>query len=158
MAGPHRRGARLLLLGLLAGLLAAGGCGRKAPPRPPQAEPLPVVKDLLARLDGERVALSWTLPPLTGRLAQDAQFAIYRDDLSVSAGDCPTCPPHYQLVARVPYDPNAVRINAARRGEKLRFQYTETVAGGYRYRYQVALRLVNGRQGEPSQPAEVTLE
>ncbi|MEJ2642833.1 MAG: hypothetical protein P8010_25060, partial [Desulfosarcinaceae bacterium] len=75
------------------------------------------------------------------------------DALSVSAGDCPTCPPHYQLMARVPYDPNAAVTNG-----ELNFQYTQTVAGGYRYRYQVALRLVDGRQGEPSEPVEVTLE
>jgi hypothetical protein len=163
MPKPRPRRANLLLLGLLAGLLVAGGCGRKAPPRPPRAEPLPVVGNLTVGHTGDQVQLSWTSTPLSGRLAQDAQFAIYRDALSLTVGECPTCPPHFQLVAEVPYEPTAARMDAARTGAAdtnggLTFHYTETVAGGYRYRYQVALRLVDGRQGEPSEPVEVTLE
>jgi hypothetical protein len=56
-------------------------------------------------------------------------------------------------VAQVPYDPDAPLVD---RG--LVFQYVETVAAGYRYRYRVALRLVDGRQGDPSETVEVTLD
>jgi hypothetical protein len=159
---PLRNGG-CLLVGLLASLLFIHGCGRKAPPKPPQAEPLPVVKALTAELAEARVRLSWTMAPLTDRLAHEAEFVIYRDALSLAAGDCPTCPPQYELVAQLPYDPDAARNNAARMDATepnggLKFQYIETVAGGYRYRYQVALRLVDGRQGEPSKSVEVTFD
>jgi hypothetical protein len=90
---------------------------------------------------------------LAGRLARDARFALYRDALPSSAGACPDCPPRYELVAQVPYDPDAPLVD---RG--LVFQYVETVAAGYRYRYRVALRLVDGRQGDPSETVEVTLD
>jgi hypothetical protein len=153
MPEPCRDGGRLLLLVLLAGLLLVGGCGRKAPPKPPQTAPLPVVTNLRAESDGDRVQLSWTLAPLEGRLARESQFAIYRDALPMSAGDCPTCPPRYQRVAQVSYNPDADRTDGT-----LSFQYTEAVARGYRYRYQVALRLIDGRQGEPSETVEVIFE
>ena len=107
----------------------------------------------MASLDGEQVTLTWTLAPLTGRLAREARFALYRDALPVSVGTCPNCPPQFELVAQVPYDPSAPRGDMG-----LLFNYVETVAAGYRYRYQVALRLDNGRQGDPSETVEVTFD
>jgi len=154
-----RRGCgRLLLVGLICTLSFAVGCGRKAPPKPPAAKPLPVATDLTVKLDDGRVTLTWVLAPLGAYLAKEARFALYRDELPVSAGACPTCPARYQLVAQPPYDPDAPRTDLG-----LRFQYSETVAAGqvaagYRYRYQVALRLADGRQGQPSTSVEVTLD
>lgn len=144
---------RLILAGLVCGLLLSVGCGRKAPPRAPQAQPLPVARNLSATVHDGLVALSWELAALELRLAKDARFALYRDELPLSAGACPTCPPRYQLVAEVPYDPEAPQGKSGHI-----FQYSETVADGFRYRYQVALRLANGRQGDPSESVEVMLD
>jgi hypothetical protein len=114
---------------------------------------LPVATELNAKLAGDQVQLTWTLAPLEGRLAKNARFALYRDALPVSAGACPTCPSRYELVAQVPYNPNAPRG-----GKGLVFEFVDAVAVGYRYRYQVTLRLAKDRQGDPSEPVEVTLE
>jgi hypothetical protein len=149
----RRVGARCRIALLCALLLFAVGCGRKAPPRPPAAKPLPKVSGLAARLDGDRVTITWKLTPLAGRLAKDARFALYRDALPSSVDVCPNCPPRYELVAQVPYDPNAPLVDKV-----LVFQYVETVATGYRYRYQVVLRLASGRQGDPPDPVEVILD
>ena len=141
-------------------LLLTGGCGRKAPPRPPAAEPLPVVAGLAAKrvqasglLQPPSVALTWTLMPLSDRMGKDAGFALYRDALPISAGACPSCPPRYELVAQVPYTPAAPRVDAG-----FRFQHIDTVVAGYRYRYQVALRLADGRQADPSETVEVIID
>jgi hypothetical protein len=145
---------RLILASLVCGLLLFSvSCGRKAPPRAPKARPLPVARNLTAKVHGGRVVLTWELMPLESRLAKDARFALYRDELPLGAGACATCPPRYQLVAQVPYDPET---NQGKIGHI--FQYSETVADGFRYRYQVALRLTNGRQGEPSKTVEVMLD
>lgn len=149
----HDRRSWLYRLLLVCLLLISVGCGRKAPPRAPQARPLPVVRNLTASVHEGRVALTWKLTALERRLAKDARFALYRDELPLSAGACPTCPPRYVLVAQVAYNPEAPQ------GEDGHlFQYAETVSGGFRYRYQVALRLANGRQGDPSESVEVTLD
>lgn len=154
MAKRRRWAGRRCRIGLLCALvLIATGCGRKAPPRPPRAEPLPVATGLTAKLAGDQVLLAWTLAPLAGRMAQEARFALYRDALPAGAGACPNCPPQYELVAQLPYDPNAPRVN-----RDLVFKFVDSVAVGYRYRYQVALRLSNGRQGDPSETVEVTLD
>lgn len=144
----------LILMSLVCGLLLfSPGCGRKAPPQAPKARPLPVARNLTAKVDAGRVVLSWELTPLESRLAKDARFALYRDELPLSAEACSTCPPRFHLVAQVSYDPEAALGASGRM-----FTYSETVAGGFRYRYQVALRLTNGRQGEPSKTVEVTLD
>ena len=148
--GGRSRCAIALLCALL---LWAGGCGRKAPPRPPEADPLPVATNLKAQRQGDQVLLTWALAPLSGRLAKDARFAVYRDDQPVDAPACPGCPPRYVLVAQLPYNPNAPL------GEMgLGFQFSDPVAAGHRYRYQIALRLNDGRQGEPTQSVEVTID
>ncbi|MDJ0780786.1 MAG: hypothetical protein QNJ22_02390 [Desulfosarcinaceae bacterium] len=154
MPDPRRRSGGVVMVILLCGLLGplvALGCGRKAPPKPPQRPPLPQAADLAVQLQADRVRLIWTLAPLEAPLAAVAHFVVHRDALALSAGPCADCPPRYEMVGRVAYTPNAPRRDGA-----LRFQFTETVAAGFRYRYQVALRLADGRQGEPSKPVEVT--
>lgn len=154
MRNRHQACHHWILTGLVCGLLLASlGCGRKAPPRAPDTPPLPVASNLTAIIQAEKVVLAWELVPLERRLAKAARFAIYRDELPLSAGACPTCPPRYQLVAQVPYDPE---VAAGETGQL--FRYSETVASGFRYRYQVALRLANGRQGDSSNMVEVMLD
>lgn len=149
--GDRRHLLYRLLLACL--VLFTVGCGRKAPPRPPQARPLPVVRNLTASVDKGVVALTWELAVLERRLAKGARFALYRDELPLSAGACSSCPPRYVLVAQVAYSAEAPQGKSGHL-----FQYSETVLGGFRYRYQVALRLANGRQGDPSESVEVILD
>ena len=145
---------RLAVMSLVCSLLLVSfGCGRKAPPRVPNAQPLPVVRNLTVSVNEATVVLTWEMAPLERRLAKDARFALYRDELPLSAEPCSTCPPRFQLVAQVAYDPQAAQGASGRV-----FTYSETIVGGSRYRYQVALRLDNGRQGEPSKTVEVMLD
>lgn len=132
---------RLLLTVLMAWAIAFPGCGVKTLPVPPKALPPAAVKDLEARMDGDRMTLTWSLPaPVEGSKAKAAGFVVYRSKLPESDAYCPACPLVFQKVADVP-----VRFGS--RGE---FSYTETLQTGYHYRYKVIGHSSKGPVGEDS--------
>lgn len=81
---------------LLICFLCTPACGRKMPPVPPGAPPLPPVTDLKHRLDGDRVSLSWTAPSGAGS-DQLAGYAVLRS-VADPDEDCSGCPILFERV------------------------------------------------------------
>ncbi len=85
------RGATWLLLAIL---LAAGGCGRKTAPLPPQSVVPKAIDDLRYRLDDKGVELIWSYPQRSvqgERLDAIEKFEIYRAVVA-PADYCSGCP------------------------------------------------------------------
>lgn len=139
---------RLLVLGFLMAVLAAG-CGKKGDPRAPElAMPLPI-KNLTAKPDRSGIVLTWSRPTeyVDGRDLTDLTgFVIYRRDIPPN---CPECP--------VPYRPlSTINVEDRERFVKQR-QYRfidENVQSKVIYRYRVSSQLKDGLLSEPSNEVE----
>jgi hypothetical protein len=122
--------------------LGAGmGCGRKGPPVPPKAKPVPVVSDLAVVLEDGEARLSWSIPEGEGMAAID-RFIVYRHRQPLLAPVCETCPVSFTRVAEV----------EARRSP---VTHTESIEPGYRYQYKVMGRTADGRTGGSSNTVEL---
>ena len=103
-----------------AGLLA--GCGRKAPPEPPQGTRPAKVNDLSYSMSGSTIKLSWTVPR--------------------GEKECPNCPLRFVEVGDVPVP--------AAGGGATPVVFVQTIEPGYRYVYKVVAYTDEGRRGRDS--------
>lgn len=107
--------------------LFPAGCGKKGPPRLPDAPELPEVSDLSHRLEGDGVVLKWSVP---GESLRDITgFYIYRSSASLSEAPCEGCPLVFEKAAIVAVDAQEQKTG--------RFVYQEPLLTGYRYAYKV---------------------
>jgi hypothetical protein len=136
-----RRRLSLLVLALFAWTVAFPGCGVKTLPVVPKALPSAAVDDLAAHIDGNRVMLTWSRPPVKAEKNEKAAgFIVYRSKEPMSDAFCPDCPLIFKRIADVP----------VRFGFKGEFSYTETLQTGYHYRYKVIGHSSKGVAGEDS--------
>lgn len=137
-----RRLVSLAALVFAAGLLAA--CGRKADPVPPRHLPPPVVSDLAALLEGDRLTLTWSLPVPDEKIGRAQAVTVYQ--FRAVAGDsiCPGCPPVFKALAEV---------DAQGKGGPM--AYRTRLEKGYRYVFKVTVRGEDGVAGEDSNRVQV---
>ena len=126
------------------------GCGKKAPPVPPQRFTPPAVNDLSYRLAGSTLSLNWTLPAIKKTKPTDiAGCIVFRARASVSESDCPTCPPKFVSVADLsPGGDSQTKKNLKT------MNYSESLTQGYRYTYKVNCYSAKGVSGRDSNTVE----
>lgn len=136
---------RATVVWLAIAVSALVGCGKKAPPLPPHANPVPPVTDLSCELQGSRAVLSWTIPDEVKQGAfGEGEVMISRARTRLTGELCPECPLAYERIAVLP-------ISRAE-GEPAP-GYDEEVQPGFRFTYRVVLHMVSGRSSEPSNAA-----
>ncbi len=122
------------------------GCGRKAPPKPPQQLQQLSVNDLSKSLNEGRLTLTWTIPNVeNNRQADLAGFMVYKSRKKLSDADCQTCPVFFERVADIPL--NQV---TSKDFEKKTMFYMDTIEEGYHYLYKVVVYSINGVMGTDS--------
>ncbi len=118
---------------LVALVLSLSCCGKKAPPMPPGRSQPPTVDDLGARVDGDTLKLTWTVPREKGKVRSGVSgFMVYRSKMSPSGSDCKDCPLLFKRVAQMP-----VEAKGPGNLKKDSMTYYETLEKGYRYIYKV---------------------
>lgn len=113
----------LLILFFAAGFAVLWtGCGRKAPPSPPEVEMTVSIRDLTASKDGGRLQLACSFPENLDK-PENVVFIVMRD-MKSDLSRC-KCPPAFEPVARLKKtEPDAIR-------------YSETLKHGYRYAFKI---------------------
>jgi len=118
-------------------LAAIAGCGVKAMPSPPGAQPVPAVSDLSHEIAGDGVHLEWTIP--TDFAGGEA--IVSRAGTKLSEDMCEGCPLVFQQVAALPIH----SLESA-----LKQTCLDSPVPGYRYTYRVVLKTDDGRTGGAS--------
>lgn len=122
------------------------GCGKKGPPVPPPRYLPPAVTDLVHRVDGRNLTLSWTIPDPAGqKKAATDGCVVYRARQSVSESQCTGCPVPYVSVAEIPV---GQRPNGS--GQTRVLTYTETLLPDFTYTYKVVCFTRVGGPGDDS--------
>jgi hypothetical protein len=104
-------------------------CGKKGPPRLPDAAKLPEISDLSYRLEGGEVVLTWSVPE---EAVQDLEgFIIYRSLTSLSEEPCDGCPLVFEKIATVPADAPA--------DPNGHYFYRDPVSEGFRHDYKLGV-------------------
>lgn len=137
-----RRLITLLAL-LLIGSVLAAACGKKGPPRLPDAKAPPGVRDLAAVQEGQEIVLRWT-----GFAA--AGYQVYRSAEPEAEEACEGCPILFAPVAKVPLT-----------GEEQTPQplvHREPSLSGTRYRFKVVPYDAHGQLGADSNIARLSTE
>ena len=105
------------------------GCGKKAPPKPPEGQQQPsVVKDLAGGIENGILMLNWTVPAPTERtpmLVSGFNVLVYKQSLGEP---CPNCPPNYKQVGQLKVLGN---LRVAAGSQPMRYRYS--VEEGYQY-------------------------
>ncbi|MFO7839094.1 MAG: hypothetical protein R6X08_06325 [Desulfosalsimonadaceae bacterium] len=124
-------------------MLAAGSCGKKGPPEPPEQKDLPVARNLDVELHDSNLVLEWTLPENLDKDAiKPAGFIVYRSKTSIG-GECPDCPDRYERVGWVAY--------RSGRFVPETWSFEDTAGPGYVYKYRVRCYSEKGSLGNPSE-------
>ena len=126
------------------------GCGKKAPPVPPQRYRPPAVSDLSYRLTDRNLSLHWTLPEIDP--AKTVVFGgcnVFRARTPLSESDCPTCPPKFESIAHL-----TLGMAGGTHQNVKAMSYSETLARGYHYNYKVNCYPAKGRSGRDSNTIE----
>ena len=135
-------------LSILIMAFGAAGCGKKGPPVPPDALPLPVAGQLAGELSGDLLTLSWKIPEHVSFAKPDG-FYVYRSK-TAAGDDCENCPYIFEKVSEV----------SARggffRGLAEKATYRETLEKGHIYRYKVMAYTDGGLTGDWSEVVEVS--
>ena len=127
-------------------VLATAGCGKKAPPKPPEGQVLPPpVSDLAGDMSDGRLELKWTVPPTTARYPlPPAGFTVLAFK-EISGDPCPNCPPNFQPIGTLKV---LGQLSKAGGRQAMRFSYALTE--GYRYTFTVVSIASDGTPGEAS--------
>jgi len=122
------------------------GCGKKAPPKPPEQKEPPAVDDLSPNIDGNKLKLTWTIPEVKGKVKSGlGGFYVFRSKKSVSESDCKKCPVVFKQVSDISLEDDSKNL-----GKDRRAFYTEALEKGYRYIYKVVAYTNNGVTGKDS--------
>jgi hypothetical protein len=110
-----------------------GGCGKKGPPRPPQRQSPPAVRDLSYAVDNQIVELRWTVQGADGRSASaPVGYKVFRSKLSAEESKCEKCPIRFAEIGDVP-----IQMKRSETSKPTRMRFTEVLEPGYRYIYKV---------------------
>ncbi len=146
------RGVCLLLVAALAAALPhAGGCGRKAPPRPPELVRPRSVRNLSAQPGREGMRLTWTRPTET----------VDGDDMPDLDGfvvERAVVPPHVETSATLVFETIAtIHLDDRERFSKIRtVRYEDrTVTAGMTYAYRVVAFTLDRYTSRPSRVVRV---
>ena len=122
------------------------GCGKKAPPKPPEGrQQPPVVTNLAGDVENGILILNWTVPAPTEQtplLAAGFNVLVYKQSLGEP---CPNCPPNYKQVGRMRVLGN---LEVAAGSQPMRFRYP--VEKGYQYTVVVIAVADDGTPGSES--------
>ena len=122
------------------------GCGRKAPPQPPEGRQLPpMVTDLSGRIENGELVLEWTVPAPTEENRLLATGFKVLVDQQGSSDPCPNCPPDYEALGRLKVLGD---LEIAAGSQTMR--YRTPVEPGYRYRVVVVAISDEGTAGPES--------
>lgn len=132
---------------LLALALAAGGCGRRGAPRPPEDALPETLTKVEARNEAKGIVVSWERPETYvdgARMTDLAEFEIWR---AVGAGEDDEA---FTRLARM-------EVTDRDRFRQLeRFRYVDVaVEAGRRYRYRVVSSTLDGYVSAPSNVADI---
>ncbi len=128
------------------------GCGRKAPPKPPQQEEPPIVDDLSYSLDGDRLKLTWTTPEVRREVKSGlGGFYVFRSKKLISESDCKNCPVIFKRVADI-------LLQDTESSGRDSIKYTEAIEKGYRYIYKVVVYTNNGVIGKDSNIVDLQVD
>jgi hypothetical protein len=145
----HIRLSYIFLL-LAAFFFLFNGCGRKAPPKPPQEKQPPAVSDLSQRIDGDQLRLTWSVSNGTSSGGTGpAGFMIYKAKQKLSGSDCRNCPILFERVADI-----SLSQSASMHLDGKTVRYFDRVEKGYRYLYKVIVYSKNGVMGKASNMIE----
>ena len=137
--------AILLLFVVILISLPLNGCGKKAPPKPPEGEQLPpAVKDLSGRIDNGTLILSWTVPAPTEQyplLVSGFDVLVFQQ---LSSDPCPNCPPNFKRAGQMKVLGN---LEIAAGSQPVQYRYP--VEPGYRYTVVVISIADGGRAAGP---------
>jgi len=121
-------------------------CGRKAPPLPPNSFEPPVVQNIEAKYDGDKLKLTWPKPE--GKAEEEVGgFYVYRSK-EKPGSICKECPVRFDKIAQIAHDPVSAVF------EK-RITYTETLEKGYHYKFRVTSYSIYGDEGAPSEVMDI---
>ena len=122
---------RTILLVIIACMFLAVlyGCGKKAPPKPPEGQQQPpVVANLAGDVENGILILNWTVPVPTEQsplLVSGFNVLVYKQPLGEP---CPNCPPNYKQVGRLSVLGN---LEVAAGSRSMRYRYP--LETGYQY-------------------------
>lgn len=146
-----KRGAIYLLAALIIMILSPA-CGKKAPPRPPGATPLPAINSLKSTTRGEVLWLTWSIPEKMGdRISDVVGFVIYRSKVATIGSSCENCPVVFKKLNQVPLE------GAFSKGiGKEIFSFEDVLEINHRYVYQVSTLTSSGQESPGSNQVTVT--
>ena len=138
----------ILIIGAFSVFLSGflSGCGKKAPPKPPLHEALPIVTDLSYSIDGNKLKLTWTVPGVKQKVKSALSgFVIYRSKKPFSGSECLNCPVLFKRIADIP-----IKADGAGKLKKDIITYNEILKKGCRYIYKVTVYADNEVTGNDS--------
>ncbi len=126
-------------------ILAALGCGKKAPPVAPKQAPLVAMTDLQAKVDGESVTLTWHHSPENQGAAG---YIVLRAQTAITQPECPGCPKAFRKV-------ETMGISRSQRKQRHGLTFTQTLSRDARYTFSVRPYHASGAQGPDSNLVEI---
>jgi hypothetical protein len=130
------------------------GCGRKGPPLPPLVVIPPGINDLTAKVLGDGVRLTWSIPKKGVTLFEGIRsFRVFRYRVNKAGSLCSGCPLPFRefLEIRLKY-PGPARI------EDGRVIYSHTLDPEYQYGYKIVVHHKSGGISDDSNVVHVTAE
>jgi len=100
----------------LAVLVMLVGCGRKGPPVPPAAVIPSPIRDLNAKIQGDKIQLTWSVPARDGAPLEGIRsFRVSRHTVPRSTPPCPGCPLSFEELHKIKVsNPAPARIDHGR--------------------------------------------
>ena len=126
------------------------GCGKKAPPRPPELRFPPAVKDLSYAIASQKVELNWTVQSADDHSASfPASCKILRSKLSAEESNCEKCPIRFTAIGDIP-----IEMKRSEKPQSTGMRFSEILEPGYRYIYKVVVYDEDGQRSKDSNTVE----